>query len=60
LYMLKIVTGLYRGWGRFRSWQALRMAWYQTILSMQMAEVIRVMYWVIVMVALGSVAKMAC
>ena len=58
--MLKIVIGLNRGCGKIRSWHAFRMVWCHTKLSMQMADVTCVAYWVTVVVGGGSVVRMAC
>ncbi len=59
-YMLKMVTGLNRGWGRTWSWYVFQMMCCHTVLSMQMAEVRWVIYCVIVVVGGGSARRMAC
>jgi hypothetical protein len=60
LCMLKMMIGLNRGSDRSWSWQALWMLCRHTVLSMQMAEVRWVVYWVTVVVGDGSSVKMAC
>ena len=60
LCMLKMVIWLYRGWGRTWSWQVFWMVCLHTVMSMQRAEVRRVVYCVTVMVGGGSVVRMAC
>jgi hypothetical protein len=46
--------------GRIRYWQAFWMVYRHTVLSMQMAEVRWVVYWVTVVVGGGIVVRMAC
>ena len=60
LCILKIVIGLNKGWGRTWSWQAFWIVCRHTVLSMQMAEVRWVMYWVTVVVGGGIDVMMAC
>ena len=58
--ILKIVTGLYMGWGKIWSWHALHMVCCHTELFLQMAYVRRMVYRV-TFVSLGEyVTKMAC
>jgi hypothetical protein len=42
------------------SWQMFRLVWCHTVLSMQMAEVRCVVYWMTVVVGGGSAVNMAC
>ncbi len=60
LCMLKIVTGLNRGCGKIWSWKAFRMVCRHTVLSMQMAEVRCMVYWVTVLDGGESAVSMAC
>ena len=57
---VKDSDGLKRGWGRTWSWQTFWMGCRHTVLSMQMAEVRWMVYWVIVLVGGGSDVMMAC
>jgi len=45
--------------GRIRYWQAFWMVYRHTVLSMQMAEVRCVVYWVVVVFVGGGVVRMA-
>ena len=58
--MLKMVIGLNRGWGRSWSWQAFRIVWCHTILSMQMAEASCGWYCVTLVLGSGNDVIMVC
>ena len=58
--MLKMVIGLNRGWGRTWSCHAFWMVCCHTVLSMHMADVRWVVYFVSLVVGGGSDARMAC
>ena len=58
--MLNIVVGLDSGWGMIWSWHAFLTVCRHTVLSIQMADVRWVWYWVTVVFAGGIDVIMAC
>ena len=55
-----MAIGLNKGWGKTWSWHAFWMVCRHTVMSMQTAEVMWVVYWVTMVVGGGMDVMMAC